>query len=75
VSSLVLNRAQRYIHERLEDQRAKTGKVRALVLKGRQQGCSTYVSGRYYHRVTHSVGTRCFILTHEDARPRTCSRW
>jgi hypothetical protein len=30
---------------RLEEQKAKTGKVRALILKGRQQGCSTYVGG------------------------------
>lgn len=33
-----LNRAQQYIHERLEAQLAATGKIRALVLKGRQQG-------------------------------------
>lgn len=33
------NRAQRYIHERLEKQIAEIGYVRALVLKGRQQGC------------------------------------
>lgn len=67
VEPFAFNRAQRYIHTRLEEQRAKTGKVRALILKGRQQGCSTYVSGRFYHRVTHSMGLRCFILTHEDA--------
>jgi len=30
------NRAQRYIHERLEAQRATLGRVRALILKGRQ---------------------------------------
>lgn len=62
----VLNKAQRYLHERLEEQRQHTGKVRALVLKGRQQGISTYVGGRFYHRVTHSRGLRCFILTHEQ---------
>lgn len=67
IHPFVFNRAQQYIHERLEAQKAATGKVRALILKGRQQGCSTYVSGRFYHRVSHSVGLRCFILTHEDA--------
>lgn len=60
-----LNDAQKYIHERIEDQRAKTGKVRAIVLKGRQQGCSTYVGGRYYWRTTHRTGVRTFILTHD----------
>ena len=67
VAPLVLNRAQRFIHERLEEQRTRTGRVRALILKGRQQGVSTYVGGRYYHRVTHGRGQRVFILTHEDA--------
>lgn len=66
VEPLVLNRAQLFLHERLEEQREKTGKVRALVLKGRQQGCSTYVGGRFYHRSTHSKGYRVFILTHEQ---------
>lgn len=63
---LSLNKAQTYLHERLEQQKAETGKVRALVLKGRQQGVSTYFGGRFYHRVTHSRGQRCFILTHEQ---------
>lgn len=66
VKSLKLNRAQLYIHQRLEEQKAKTGKVRALILKGRQQGCSTYVEARYIHAVTHRTGCRAFILTHLD---------
>jgi hypothetical protein len=67
IEPLILNRAQLHVHERLEAQKVETGKVRALILKGRQQGCSTYVEGRYYHRVSHSRGLRAFILTHEDA--------
>lgn len=66
IRPLHLNEAQRYLHHRLEQQKTKTGKVRALVLKGRQQGISTYVGGRFYHRVTHHKGLRCFILTHEQ---------
>lgn len=61
-----LNEAQLYLHAKLEEQKAKTGKVRALVLKGRQQGCSTYTEGRFFHKVTHSVGLKAFILTHLD---------
>lgn len=61
-----LNDAQLLIHERVEAQRAATGKVRAIILKGRQQGCSTYVEGRFYWRVSHSKGVRAFILTHEE---------
>lgn len=61
------NRSQLYLHGRLESQRERTGKVRALVLKGRQVGISTYIGGRFYWRVSHSRGVRAFILTHLDA--------
>lgn len=67
IEPFVFNKAQQYVHERLEEQKAKTGKVRALILKGRQQGASTYITARYYHRTTWSHGQRTFILTHEDA--------
>jgi hypothetical protein len=66
IEPFVLNKAQLYIHGKLEAQRDATGKVRALILKGRQQGVSTYIGGRYYHRTTHKRGLRCFILTHEQ---------
>ena len=66
VERFVLNRAQSYIHAKLEEQKAKTGKVRAIILKGRQQGCSTYVEGRFMWQTTHRKGVRAYILTHED---------
>jgi hypothetical protein len=58
------NRAQKFIHERLEKQLELTGKVRALILKGRQQGCSTYVQGRFFHKIVTTRGKKAFILTH-----------
>lgn len=61
-----LNKAQRYIHSRLQEQLQETGKIRAIILKGRQQGASTYIQGRFMWRTTHSKGVRAFILTHED---------
>lgn len=67
IEPLILNRAQLYIHERMEEQHQRIGKVRALILKGRQQGCSTYVAARYYHHASRERGKRVFILTHEDA--------
>lgn len=66
VKALTLNKAQLYIHERLERQRRDTGRIRAIVLKGRQQGCSTYVEGRFIWRTTHEKGAKAFILTHEE---------
>ena len=61
---LELNRAQAHVHDLVEDQKRRTGKVRAIVVKGRQQGISTYIEGRFYQRVTHSFGVQAFILTH-----------
>lgn len=61
-----LNQAQQYIHSRLEAQLNATGKVRAIILKGRQQGCSTYIQARYFHKVITSRGKKAFILTHES---------
>lgn len=65
VEPYIFNRAQLYIHQRLEAQRESTGRVRALILKGRQQGCSTYVQARFCHKVITSRGKKAFILTHE----------
>ena len=65
VTNFILNQSQRYIHDKLQEQRTRTGKVRAIILKGRQMGCSTLVAGRFYHRVTHSFGCQAFILAHE----------
>lgn len=60
----MLNRAQLHIHTELEMQRGQTGKVRALILKGRQQGVSTLIGARFYHKVSWQKGTQAFILTH-----------
>ena len=67
VQSFAFNRAQLYAHAMLEKQRAETGKVRALILKARQQGFSTYVGGRFYWRASLNHGVSVFILTHEQA--------
>jgi len=61
----VFNRPQRYLHERVEQQKKNTGKVRALVLKGRQCGSSTYIGARGFHRAVFNRGMRTFILTHK----------
>lgn len=65
LKKLILNSAQEYIHDKIEQQVKDTGKVRAIILKGRQQGASTYVGGRFIHKTTHNKGVRAFILTHD----------
>ncbi len=68
VQPFVLNRAQKRLHDRLEEQRRRTGKVRAVIVKGRQMGCSTYIQGRYFWRIWRKSGRglKAFILTHEQ---------
>lgn len=63
---LLWNKAQRFVHERLEQQLRDLGRVRALILKGRQQGISTYVGARYYHKTTTRFGQSAFIVAHEQ---------
>ncbi len=62
----VFNKAQEYIHMRIEKQLKEKGYVRVLILKGRQQGCSTYISGRFYHK-SRKNGKTIFILSHESS--------
>lgn len=58
-----MNKAQRYVHNRIDQQLFEDNQVRALVLKGRQQGISTYTEGRFYWKAQRR-GNRAFILTH-----------
>ncbi len=60
----VMNRAQLYVHERLEAQYKATSKIRALILKGRQQGISTVIQARFFHKIITRRGKQAFILTH-----------
>ncbi|MET3134964.1 hypothetical protein AAKU55_005267 [Oxalobacteraceae bacterium GrIS 1.11] len=62
----LFNRAQRHVDAKLNEQLRATGKVRALILKGRQQGISTYVGGRFYWRASMSMGLSAFIVAHEQ---------
>ncbi len=63
---LILNKAQLHIHARLEAQLRETGKVRALILKGRQQGASTMIAARLYWKIQFRKGKKAVIITHEQ---------
>lgn len=66
IEPFIFNQAQQFLHEALEAQRADIGRVRALVVKGRQQGCSTEIEGRYYWKAVRKKGKNVFILSHES---------
>ena len=58
------NRAQQYLHNKIEEQKERFGRVRILCVKGRQQGISTYIEGRFYWLTSMRHGMRAYILTH-----------
>jgi hypothetical protein len=60
-----LNKAQTYMQFRAEEQLRTKGWVRLLLLKGRQQGGSTWTNGRFYHKASRNQGKSVFILSHE----------
>ena len=62
----ILNRAQEYINKKVQEQLTTTGRVRVLLLKGRQQGASTYIGGRFFWRTTRLAGKSTFILSHQS---------
>ena len=62
-----LNEAQRYITDQLSQQLKETGKVRAIILKARQQGISTYCAGRVFWKSYFSPYSRSVILAHDSA--------
>ena len=62
---MVLNPAQLKLHQIIEEQKARTGRVRVLILKARQLGVSTLVAARFFWRVTKEPGLRCYIVGHE----------
>jgi hypothetical protein len=62
--SFKFNTAQKYLRWRLREQKKRIGRNRAYVLKGRQQGCSTYIQGEYFHETSMNYGIKTFIQTH-----------
>lgn len=66
VIPFILNRAQHYLLKVIEEQLKRKGRVRLIVLKGRQVGGSTFINGRNFQITTHRRGIRTFILTHQD---------
>lgn len=66
---LLLNRGQRFLHDKLEAQLSNLKKVRAIIVKGRQMGISTYLQARFYWRLwksKHGTALNAFILTHDQ---------
>ena len=61
------NEAQTIIDEAIEKQRKETGRVRAIILKARQQGISTYCTGRVFWKTKYSPLSRSVVMAHDAA--------
>jgi len=61
------NSCQEKITELLDKQLADTGKVRAIILKARQQGISTYCAGRVFWKTYFTPHARSVVMAHDSA--------
>ena len=64
--SFQLNEAQRYITDKLNEQLEKTGKVRAIILKARQQGMSTYCTSRVFWKTYFTPHSKSVVIAHDS---------
>lgn len=62
---LKFNRVQWYLHNEIEKQKREMGFVRVIIIKGRQQTCSTYVAARFYHAAQFNSAISVYIMAHE----------
>ena len=61
------NECQKRITKILTEQIEKTGKVRAIILKARQQGISTYCAGRVFWKTYYTPNARSVVMAHDSA--------
>lgn len=61
-----LNESQVYVHGLLQAELERKGYVRAIMLKCRQWGGSTFVESWYYHKISYRKGKRAVIMTEAD---------
>src|SRR5512139_505843 len=72
IKPLVLNRVQdRFLLEHVIPQLQTTGKIRSVILKGRQQGLSTVVSAFIYWWVSQHEGQKAIVIAHVKESTQT----
>lgn len=65
IKPLVLNKAQKQLLKVIEEQRKRTGKVRVIICKGRQQGLSTMIGAWMYWWTSQHKATKAIVMTHQ----------
>ena len=66
-SPFIFNDAQQEINKQLEQQLKEKGRVRALILKARQQGISTYCTARTAWKSYFTPNARSVVMAHDSA--------
>ena len=64
VTPLILNQVQKRFLDRCMAQMETTGRIRMVILKGRQQGLSTVVSAFIYWWVSQRKGQKGLVVAH-----------
>lgn len=64
IAPLILNRVQKRFAERIIDQQQRTGKVRFVVVKARQQGLSTVISAWQYWWLSQRKAQKGLVMAH-----------
>ena len=61
------NDAQRIVNEAIEKQLKETGRVRAIILKARQMGLSTYTTARVFWKSYFNAYNKSVVMAHDSA--------
>lgn len=71
VKPLLLNRVQKRFLKHITDQLFTTGRIRSVILKGRQQGLSTVVSAFMYWWMSQREALKGIIIAHKKDSTET----
>jgi len=61
------NEAQHIVNNKIEEQLAETGRVRAIILKARQMGLSTYTTARVFWKSYFNAYNKSVVMAHDAA--------
>lgn len=63
----VFNEAQKIVNDALEKQLKETGRVRAIILKARQMGLSTFTTARVFWKSYFNAYNKSVVMAHDTA--------
>ena len=61
------NDAQKIVNEKIAKQLKETGRVRAIILKGRQMGLSTFTTARVFWKSYFNAYNKSVVMAHDSA--------